>query len=314
MFAALSLSVQAAKLSYAKDLAAASSSTTAEPSGPGEGTSASRQPEASTSKEAGAKPEWKPKDPYAAYTSAASLGIEQDPEALRREEDLERRKNEGFAGEWQAVSAVPLSTAGSPPLDGNAGSSSVGQTAYPHSDGDESRNFVLTERVASLDPEDDDGGLAEIRVKKRIRVETRAEMEARAEALRARELPVWTPMRFERGGISNGAKKEESPSAGVGSVKSEVKEENAGVGIKAEIKDQATDPSSLAGEVQTGALKPESPASTAPSTAHARALADSARSSPAAASIESNGGGGGGLFRKRKAGAGAGAKKVRALV
>lgn len=55
-----------------------------------------KQPQAGPSKPA------RPSDPYANYTTAASLGIT-DPDEERRKAEEERRRNEGVVGAWEVV-------------------------------------------------------------------------------------------------------------------------------------------------------------------------------------------------------------------
>ncbi|KAK0522328.1 hypothetical protein OC835_006609 [Tilletia horrida] len=51
--------------------------------------------------------EWKPTDKFAAYTTAANLGLGEDPAEVRAREEAELRQKEGFASEWTTVVAEP---------------------------------------------------------------------------------------------------------------------------------------------------------------------------------------------------------------
>ncbi|KAH7921402.1 hypothetical protein BV22DRAFT_1114438 [Leucogyrophana mollusca] len=86
---------KAAEAAYAQDVG----SGLAKASGSGSGSST--VPVASTSKPA-QKPPPKPSNPYANYTTAASLGYT-DPDAERLQAEAERRRMQGVAGDWQVV-------------------------------------------------------------------------------------------------------------------------------------------------------------------------------------------------------------------
>lgn len=83
---------QAAQAAYAQDVAAGRAR-------PGGG------PVPSTSSAAARKPAPKPSNPFANYSTAASLGLS-DPDAERYAAEAERRRTQGVAGEWEAVATI----------------------------------------------------------------------------------------------------------------------------------------------------------------------------------------------------------------
>ncbi|GLB37686.1 putative U1 zinc finger [Lyophyllum shimeji] len=91
---------QAAQAAYAQDVAAGRAK-------PG------LIPVASTSSAAAKKPALKPSNPWANYSTAASLGY-QDPDAERAAAEAERRRTQGLAGEWQVVATISPPTAPEP--------------------------------------------------------------------------------------------------------------------------------------------------------------------------------------------------------
>ncbi|KAF8070700.1 hypothetical protein FPV67DRAFT_1668534 [Lyophyllum atratum] len=82
---------QAAQAAYAQDVAAGRAK-------PGAG------PVASTSA-APSKPAPKPSNPFSNYSTAESLGFS-DPDAERYAAEVERRRTQGLAGEWEVVATV----------------------------------------------------------------------------------------------------------------------------------------------------------------------------------------------------------------
>jgi WW domain-binding protein 4 len=60
-------------------------------------------PVASSSTSAASRPPPKPSNPYANYSTAASLGYK-DPDAERLKAESERRRLQGIAGEWEVIS------------------------------------------------------------------------------------------------------------------------------------------------------------------------------------------------------------------
>ncbi|KAF8222943.1 hypothetical protein L208DRAFT_572019 [Tricholoma matsutake] len=95
----------AAQIAYAQDVASGRTKPMAAPL-------------ASTSS-APRKPPPKPLDPYAHYSTAASLGYS-DPDAERFAAEMERRRTQGVAGDWEIVplsSATSSETLESPSVD-----------------------------------------------------------------------------------------------------------------------------------------------------------------------------------------------------
>ncbi|KAG6866772.1 hypothetical protein C0991_011431 [Blastosporella zonata] len=82
---------QAAQAAYAQDVAAGRARPGA---GPVASTSATPK-----------KPTPKPSNPYANYSTAASLGFS-DPDAERIAAEAERRRTQGVAGEWEVVATI----------------------------------------------------------------------------------------------------------------------------------------------------------------------------------------------------------------
>ncbi|KAN0061568.1 hypothetical protein ACQY0O_006415 [Thecaphora frezii] len=320
--------------SYALDQAAATASSSALPPS----LSAAPQPSASAPSEAeagaagataaegsGKAAEWKPADKLAAYSTAESLGYTEDPEVLRRQQEQEQRKEQGFVGQWEAVALPPDAAS----VAGVSGSSAThadsAYAALPLSEKHEARAFKLKERSAPEygDEDDEDDGFANIKVKKRIKVETSQDRARKEDEARARLLPHWTPVRLD-------ARKKDKPS-------DTVVEAGTAPSAAAKIEEQEhrvpstppnkPHPDGGSGEAATtsAAVKADRdealPSSTASiktegSAAATADRADTKVDSPPQPSPAGDGtaGGGGGLFKKRRAGAGAGAKRVRALV
>lgn len=93
--------LQAAQLAYSADLA----------SGNGAGSSGSKlpPPPVAAAPIAPRKPIAKPSNPYANYSSAASLGII-DPDVARAKAEAEMRRKEGAVGAWSYVPIEPSNT------------------------------------------------------------------------------------------------------------------------------------------------------------------------------------------------------------
>lgn len=124
-------------------------------------------PVASTSK-APRKPAPKPSNPFANYSTAESLGYT-DPDAERITAELEIRRSQGVAGEWQILDSTPESSMGEP----SEGSTltAVGAGVKREAEAtleDDSRTFKLRKKIMAPGlGEIYDPGLIPIKVKKK---------------------------------------------------------------------------------------------------------------------------------------------------
>jgi WW domain-binding protein 4 len=99
-------------------------------------------------------PPKKPSNPYANYTTAEFLGYK-DPDAERIQAELERKRSQGVAGQWELVSTTP-SVASSSSVDPVMGAT---REVKPLSDGDITV-VVGTKREADPPPVDDEDSRA----------------------------------------------------------------------------------------------------------------------------------------------------------
>ncbi|KXN90845.1 WW domain-binding protein 4 [Leucoagaricus sp. SymC.cos] len=157
----------------------------------------------SSSSSAPRKPATKPSNPFANYTTAAQLGIE-DPDA----EKLEIRKSQGLIGEWQLVDPTPAPprAADEPPEEDTkpdltpapgATTSSEGASKRPPeaSPEDDTRMFKLRKKTAALGEIYDPGVIAVKPRKKEEKSAVAAESSVAAASTlssSASEVPKWT--------------------------------------------------------------------------------------------------------------------------
>jgi WW domain-binding protein 4 len=103
-------------------------------------------------------PPKKPSNPYTNYTTAAFLGYN-DPDAERIQANLERRRMQGIAGEWEVVSIDPPSTPAAeadvkPSSDAvdmaDAKTTREAVASTTRSDDDDSRAWKLRKKTAAL--------------------------------------------------------------------------------------------------------------------------------------------------------------------
>lgn len=136
---------------------------------------------------AAAAPPKKPSNPYANYTTAASLGYT-DPDTERYEAELERRRTQGIAGDWELLPVTSNSTPPPPaPEDGEMKPSLVGSDmatgekrpaeAVTTGSDDDSRAWKLRKKTTRLG-DDYDPGAIPIKIKPRIKQEDLVKSEA----------------------------------------------------------------------------------------------------------------------------------------
>ncbi|KAF8629191.1 hypothetical protein AX17_005776 [Amanita inopinata Kibby_2008] len=125
---------------------------------------------ASVSAPAPRKPPPKPSNPYADYTTAASLGYT-DPDVERAAAEAERRRTQGVAGEWQIVTSPPP-VAPAPEAEPTSDTSSTQvpakREAETPADDDHVHHFKLRKKVVGTGlTEIYDPGVIPIKVKTR---------------------------------------------------------------------------------------------------------------------------------------------------
>ena len=138
----------------------------------GAGRAKASAPIASTSKVAPKKPTAKPSNPYANYSTAESLGYT-DPDAERIAAELDARRSQGVAGEWQVI-ASPQPPAGpepgkSEPSDAlETAEARVKREAEAPPDEEDARAFKLRKKTLNTGlGEIYDPGLIPIKIKKK---------------------------------------------------------------------------------------------------------------------------------------------------
>jgi len=138
----------------------------------GAGRAKASAPIASTSKVAPKKPTAKPSNPFANYTTAESLGYS-DPDAERIAAELEARRSQGVAGEWQVITS-PQPPAGSehgesePPDTQESAEARVKREAEAPPDEEDARAFKLRKKIVNTGlGEIYDPGLIPIKIKKK---------------------------------------------------------------------------------------------------------------------------------------------------
>ena len=190
---------QAAAAAHAQDIAA--------------GRSKSSTPIVSTSSVAQKKPAQKPANPFANYTTAASLGYT-DPDAERLAAELERKRTQGVPGEWEIVTSTPpppaSSTSPEPPeattseaVPAEAGTK---RAAEAPADDDDTRSFKLRKKTVNMG-ELYDPDVIPIKIKKKE--EPKPEAEATPPPVKSEDQQSasgqlkWKPTQWKRPGDSN---------------------------------------------------------------------------------------------------------------
>ncbi|KAF9070061.1 hypothetical protein BDP27DRAFT_1324220 [Rhodocollybia butyracea] len=217
----------------------------------------------SSSSKSSQKPPPKSSNPFANYSTAASLGFT-DPDAERAEAEAARRQTQGIAGEWQVVdvSADPASTGGSASTSAlDEGQEILKRPAeeYP----DDARNFKLRKKTLSAGlGEIYDPGLIKLKPKKK---EVKEEEEEKASVVadssepHASEKPKWTPLQWKRPSEpeSNATVDEASePSESSAPVKSESSDDKKSTSPEPPLKaePQETKPSAMPEPVPSGGM------------------------------------------------------------
>jgi WW domain-binding protein 4 len=236
------------------------------------------------------KPVPKPSNPYANYSTAESLGY-QDPDAERYAAEVERRRTQGVAGDWEIIStSVPLSTA--TVVDGSENDRSDGnlkREAETPVDEEDTRQFKLGKKTVTLG-EIYDPGMIPIKIKKELAepVETTPTPGPSLATSNATNAPKWTTVQWKRPGEISQVEKTEEETPTLGEEQQAVKVEdqliNDDLGVDAKYLLLAVDPST-----ETPIVKSE-------------------EAIPAPSETSSSGS----MFRKRKAPAG-GSRGRRAL-
>lgn len=128
----------------------------------------------------------KPSDPWANYSTPASLGYE-DPDEVRLKAEAERRRMQGVAGEWEVVEQQTSSG-----INNEADTtpeSSKKRVAEELLDPEDARSFKLRKKVAPSVTDDLDADLIPIRLKPRKTEEVKEEEPSQPDG----EAPVkWT--------------------------------------------------------------------------------------------------------------------------
>jgi len=178
----------------------------------GAGRAKASAPVASTSKVAPKKPTAKPSNPYANYSTAESLGYT-DPDAERITAELEARRSQGVAGEWQVI-APPQPPADSesresePPDALETAEARVKREAEAPPDEEDARAFKLRKKTLNTGlGEIYDPGLIPIKIKKKEEpIETKLEsLDSSFGALANSQAPTtgapkWTSLQWKRPG------------------------------------------------------------------------------------------------------------------
>ncbi|KAF8160670.1 hypothetical protein B0H34DRAFT_653545 [Crassisporium funariophilum] len=173
---------------------------------------ASAAPVASTST-AAKKPVTKPSNPFANYSTAQSLGYE-DPDAERIATELELRRSQGVAGEWQIITAPqpPVGSSLASSITANpstshditTGEGGVKREAEAPPDDDDTRSFKLRKKTVTAGlGEIYDPGLIPIKLKKKeVLEETKPIITPAGASSSAGNLllPKWTSVQWKRPG------------------------------------------------------------------------------------------------------------------
>lgn len=124
-------------------------------------------------------PPKKPSNPYANYTTAASLGYT-DPDTERYQAELERRRTQGVAGDWELLPVTSSSNSTPPPAaskdedtplaDGDILTGEKRPLDVVADDDNDSRAWKLRKKTARLG-DDYDPGAIPIKIKPRVKKE-----------------------------------------------------------------------------------------------------------------------------------------------
>jgi len=238
-------------------------------------------------------PSKKPSNPYANYTTAEFLGYN-DPDAERIQAELERKRSQGVAGEWELLTPSVASSSHSgpflegirdvkPPSDGDVAvlAGTKREADVSAVDDDDSRAWKLRKKTARLGEIYDPGAIPiKLKAKKEPDAASTAGSNAAATnesrivpanstERKATDVPKWTKVEWKRPNLAS---------------------DRTSTGPPVE--------SSIPTEPETASPHehPRSPSSPASKTEPASAKLED----PSLSDLPSNGGTGGGLFKKRK--------------
>ncbi|KAL0577034.1 hypothetical protein V5O48_004968 [Marasmius crinis-equi] len=152
----------------------------------------------------------KPSDPYANYSSAASLGYT-DPDAERIAAELARKQTQGVAGEWQVVESVVATSESSSSAEPETETGTVPQKrpAEAPIDPEDTRHFKLQKRTLGIGlGQIYDPGAITLKLKKKepsvadVSMDTVKEANASLapteELPKSGEKPKWTKIQWKR--------------------------------------------------------------------------------------------------------------------
>ncbi|KAE8221786.1 hypothetical protein CF319_g4904 [Tilletia indica] len=163
---------RAALKADAQDAAGPSEAPEEEEEGEGQAGSKRKRSHGKDKEDQNGRAEWKPKDKFAAYTTAANLGLGEDPEEVRAREEKELRQKEGFASGWSVVEDP------NPPSIPSSSSQSATAQAKSHKpiatfdavdDQEDLRSFKTQEKTAPRLADDEDEPAGELVFKKRTK-------------------------------------------------------------------------------------------------------------------------------------------------
>ncbi|KAF8902886.1 hypothetical protein CPB84DRAFT_1746401 [Gymnopilus junonius] len=207
---------QAAAAAHAQDIAA--------------GLSKSSTPVASTSTAAPKKPAPKPSNPFANYSTSESLGYT-DPDAERFAAELERKRSQGVAGEWQIVTSTPPPATSTPeppePSASTVNDIAVKREAEAPPDDEDARSFKLRKKTLNMgELYDPDAIPIKIRKKEEPKPEPDlAPTPASSSSQNASSAPLkWKPTQWKRPGEASQPDNEEEKPLDGRSVKAEEEE------------------------------------------------------------------------------------------
>ncbi|KJA27810.1 hypothetical protein HYPSUDRAFT_34958 [Hypholoma sublateritium FD-334 SS-4] len=174
----------------------------------GAGLAKATGPVASTSTVA-PRPTAKPSNPFANYSTAQSLGYI-DPDAERIAAELEQRRSEGVAGEWQIItppqlpagsSSTPVPGSSDPDSTDGPSEAGIKREAEAPIDEDDTRAFKLRKKtIASGLGEIYDPGAIPIKIKKKPEPEETNAGPSAAVKPEPADRPKWTPTQWKRPG------------------------------------------------------------------------------------------------------------------
>jgi WW domain-binding protein 4 len=143
------------------------------------------------------KPAPKPSNPYANYSTAASLGYT-DPDAERLAAEAEYRRTQGVAGDWEVVtssSATPVETVASSAAD------TLKRSAEMALDEEDVREFKLRKKTLKVGLDEIyDPGLVPIKLKSQLTPPPEASAVPLEQPSVRSEARKWTPVRWRRAG------------------------------------------------------------------------------------------------------------------